>query len=698
MNIVERFSRYPQQDSSAEWYRLFRDAAEPDETEVVRALQACFRPAEDITRRTSVRATELITRVRADSGFAHAVDKLLQEYSLSSEEGIILMCLAEALMRIPDPDTADSLIRDKFSRADWDRHLGQSGSMLVNAATWGLLLTGKVTRLDQVEASAGGLFGRLVNRASEPVIRLAMQQAMKIMGSQFVLGQTMPDAIARGRAYKARGYSYSFDMLGEAAMTDEDAERYYEAYVNAIHQVGSATDTEDSVSIKLTALHPRFEASHAPLVMNELGSRLLELVRLAKSSDVALTIDAEEAARTELMLSLFTHCYTHPEIRGWGKFGLVLQCYQKRCFALAGYLESLARETGDTIPVRLVKGAYWDAEIKHAQVHGYHDYPVFTRKENTDAAYLACAERLLKSSVDGHIFPQFASHNAHAVAAVIEMAAATEGAQYEFQRLHGMGDSLYDAALDLQPHLRVRIYAPVGAHKDLLPYLVRRLLENGANSSFVHRLVDARTPVAALVQSPFDAIAGRQDYRNAAIPLPADLFCERKNSIGLNLDYTVSQEHFMLSFKEHCSRILAGDHGISTGLSGELRPVVQPAHPEMPFAEVRWASDQDVSSALAEASAAWWEWHRWPVESRATCLERLAELLEASRPELIALCVLEAGKTLPDAVDEIREAVDFCRYYAAQARQNFGPPLTLPGPTGEVNDYYLEGRGVFVCI
>lgn len=705
-NASELFSKGGLDKSSDEWYRLMVEQYSVDEDDYMRQLVELAEPSE--AHRQSVQATarRIVEKVRDQGDVAHAVDKLLQQYSLDNEEGVILMCLAEALMRVPDPDTADDLIRDKLSVADWKEHMGKSDSLLVNASTWGLMLTGRVTSLENRETSPANLLSKLINRAGEPVIRAAMHQAMRIMGKQFVLGRTIKEAIKNGKSYRKKGYTYSYDMLGEAAFTDADAERYFQSYREAVKTLGErmeewdATVPKPTISIKLSALHPRYEESHQHWVMTELAARVEQLVSEGRALGVGITIDAEEADRLELSLRLFEQVYRSDAAQGWGNFGLVIQAYSKRALPVLAYLTALSRAQGDLIPVRLVKGAYWDTEIKLAQMLGLSDYPVFTRKENTDVAYLVCARYLLSEQTDGAIYPQFATHNAHTVAAIAELAKTNPSRQFEYQRLHGMGDALYDTVLeDGRPS--VRIYAPVGAHKDLLPYLVRRLLENGANSSFVHRLVDAKTPISDLVASPVELARSRPVYRNPKIPRPGELFGQsRANSQGYNLAVGFEREPLLESIMEFdqsrwTMKPLVAGRATATS---DIKTVYSPYDTAQVVGEVHWTSDDLAREALASADAAWFNWNRTPAIKRAACLDKLAELLEENTAELMALCAREAGKTLQDSIDEIREAVDFCRYYAQQARDTMNEATLLPGPTGESNEHYYEGRGVFLCI
>lgn len=674
-----------------------------DEAEWLLQLMTLAEPSAEEIAVIEKRATQLIEQVRRRDDAILMIDALLLQYSLDTKEGILLMCLAEALMRIPDTQTADALVRDKLSVADWTKHLSKSDSLLVNASTWGLMLTGKVVTLDSSEnGTPKGVINRLVNRLGEPVIRKAMHQAMKIMGKHFVLGRTIEEALSNGRGYRTKGYTYSFDMLGEAALTAHDAQRYYDAYVQAIEVTGQCRDDTEktspsTISVKLSALHPRYEPGQEARVMTELYDSLLNLLKKARACGVGITIDAEEADRLELSLKLFEKLYRHPDVKGWQQFGLVVQAYSKRALPVLCWLAALAREVGDCIPVRLVKGAYWDSEIKLAQELGLSsDYPVYTRKEATDVAYLACARFLLSETVSGLIYPQFASHNAHTVASILSMA---EHRNFEFQRLHGMGDALYNTIIE-QESVAVRIYAPVGSHQNLLPYLVRRLLENGANSSFVHRLVDTAMPVSDLVKHPVSVLKSYLSFANDRIPQPSDIFEPlRRNSTGININIESQWLPFQAAVKAHL-KICYSAGPIIQGRRVETahkHSVQCPYQLDDQVGEIDWADTQHVDQAITVASNAWPDWSNRPINERADCLDRLAELLEDHQPEFVALCHREAGKTIQDSIDEIREAVDFCRYYAVQAREHF-TVKSLPGPTGELNELYLTGKGVFACI
>lgn len=669
-----------------------------DESAYLQELLELARPR-DLEGLTS-QARELILDVRKRDNAVDSIDALLQQYSLDTQEGIMLMCLAEALLRVPDADTADALIRDKLNAAQWDRHVGQSEHTLVNAAAWGLVMTGKVVNLDKRhDGTPGTVLGRLVKSSGEPVIRAAMMQAMKIMGRQFVLGRTIKEALKNGKPQRDAGYTYSFDMLGEAALTHADAAKYLKDYSDAIAALVDdkykGSSPKPTISIKLSALHPHYETAREEQVLAELSETVLQLVRQARQGNVGITIDAEEADRLELSLKLFRKVYSHPDVKGWGNFGLVVQAYSKRALPVLCWLTLLAKQQGDCIPVRLVKGAYWDSEIKWCQQGGTQGYPVFTRKEATDVSYLACARYLLSPLTRDLIYPQFATHNAHTVTCILAMA---NGEKYEFQRLHGMGDALYDTVIE-KAHCPVRIYAPVGAHKDLLPYLVRRLLENGANSSFVHKLVDSRVPVEGLIEHPVTSLQRHANLANPRIPSPPAIYgAERRNSRGINmniLDQWLPLEAELDHWwdKQWQAAPLVGGQR----LSGETRKVMCPHQLSRQVGDVVWASAEQTASAIDQLSAAYVGWNATPVEQRAAILERTADKLEEHMVELMALCTLEAGKSLQDGIDEVREAVDFCRYYALQARQRFAI-ITLPGPTGESNEIYLQGRGVFACI
>ncbi len=689
-----------------------------DETEHVRDLLAAARQPDADRQAIQATAADLVRRVRARAADQGAIEAFMRQYDLGSEEGVLLMCVAEALLRIPDQDTADKLIRDKLGEADWKRHMGQSDSVLVNASTWGLMLTGHLVNLaDETKRDVHNAFKRLVGRVGEPVIRLAVRQAMRIMGHQFVMGRTIGEALARSKKGDNASYRYSFDMLGEGALTTTDALRYQQAYRDAIHAIGKTGPFDGvfaapSISVKLSALHPRYEHAKRERVLAELGPRLLELSQLAQSYGIGLTIDAEESDRLELSLDLIFAVLADPSLRGWDGFGIVVQAYQKRAPFVIDYIAHMARMLGRRIPVRLVKGAYWDSEVKRAQVDGQAGYPVFTRKPNTDVSYQANARRLLDAR--DAIYPMFATHNAQTIAAIHRMA-TTLGAtgDFEFQKLHGMGDDLYAEVIPADRlDVPCRVYAPVGSHEDLLPYLVRRLLENGANSSFVNRITDETVAIDDLIRDPVETVAAFESIPHPRIPLPRDMFraqadvhlnAERDNSMGINL----ANDSQLQALAHQVNAAVSGNSGESwraaplvpgATISGANIAVTNPADRRESIGHWQAADSAVVERALQNAVAAQPAWDRTPAAARAVILEHAADLLEQRMPQYIALCTKEAGKTISDGIAEVREAVDFLRYYAGQARKLFAHPEKLPGPTGESNELQLQGRGVFVCI
>lgn len=649
-------------------------------------------------------AERLVHAVRRDSAGEGGIDAFLQQYDLSSQEGVLLMCIAEALLRIPDDETADALIADKITSAEWRDHLGESESLFVNASTWGLMLTGRLLKLDEaVKRNPAQVLKKLASRAGEPVVRTAMRQAMRIMGHQFVMGRTIEEALARSRRKNGRRYRYSFDMLGEAAVTAADAARYFDSYAFAVARIGESAEPGESVfsvpgiSVKLSALHPRYAWQKAGRVLEELVPRVAELALKAREAGIALTIDAEEADRLELSLDVFVRVYRDPRLAGYEGFGLAVQAYQRRATDVIRWLESLSSETKRRIPVRLVKGAYWDTEIKRAQEQGLESYPVFTRKPHTDVSYLACARLLLGAGEA--LYPQFATHNAHTLASVMHFAGSR--ADFEFQRLHGMGEELYAEVIDPEKFARpCRVYAPVGSHEDLLPYLVRRLLENGANTSFVHRIVDEGVDVEEIVADPV-AMAQKTGFRpHSRIPSPLDIYQpERTSSRGYNLPDRGVTRKLLEAMQQACAaERRAGPIVGGKTLVGDEQPSRNPADRRQVVGVCAQADAAAVEKALALAVAAQPGWDRTPAAQRAAALRKASDLYERHAPELMALCVREAGKTIPNAVSEVREAVDFLRYYAARAEHLFGDPVLLPGPTGERNLLGLRGRGVFACI
>ena len=665
--------------------------------------------------RIDVRARRLVRAIRRRRKNEAGLESFLAEYSLSTHEGVALMCLAEALLRIPDSETADRLIEEKIGGAAWARHLGRSDSLLVNASTWGLMLTGEVIRLGSAGRDFSDFLGRLIARSGEPVIRQAVRAAVRIIGRQFVMGRTIEEARARA----APGLRYSFDMLGEAAMTARDAERYFQRYAEALAALekhrgprveGGDRPGADSLSVKLSALHPRFEFSQGPRAVGAVAERLGELASRAAAAGVGLTVDAEEAARLEPTLDVVEAVAARPGLAGWDGLGLAVQAYQKRAPAIIDWLGALTGRGRRRFCVRLVKGAYWDTEIKRAQEAGLDGYPVFTRKSATDLSYIACARKLFAHA--GALYPQFATHNAHSVAAVIELAreAGVAKGGFEFQRLHGMGEALYGHMAAARPGAAegghtLAVYAPVGSHSDLLPYLVRRLLENGANTSFVNRINDASAPLDRLVGDPAVRLKGLMaagaSVPHPRIPAPIDLFApERPNSRGLDLAdprtlRALADAMAVAARRRFEAAPLIGGRPVK---HGPPRPVRAPADRSHEVGRVWEAPAQDVEAALRATSGTAADWAGVPAGERAACLERAADLIEADAPALLWLLVHEGGKTLADGLAEIREAADFCRYYAARARADFAAPLVLPGITGEENSVGLTGRGVFACI
>ncbi|MDE2244720.1 MAG: bifunctional proline dehydrogenase/L-glutamate gamma-semialdehyde dehydrogenase PutA, partial [Xanthomonadaceae bacterium] len=647
-------------------------------------------------------AAALVESVRARAGEQTAVESFMRQYDLSSEEGVLLMCVAEALLRIPDSGTADRLIQDKLGEADWEKHLGKSDSLFVNASTWGLMLTGRLVRLGaETERDFTSALKRLTARAGDPLVRLAVRQAMRIMGHQFVMGRTIDEALDRAAGKEHRAYRYSYDMLGEAALTAPDAARYLQAYRDAILALGRRGPWADvldapSISVKLSALHPRYEVGQRARARAELTAMLLELAQQAKAQGIGMTVDAEEADRLELSLEIIGEVFAHPSLAGWNGFGLAVQAYLKRAPFVIDWLADSARRAGRRWCVRLVKGAYWDAEIKRAQEQGLAGYPVYTRKVNTDVAYLACARRLLDAG-SALIYPAFATHNAHTIAAIHHHAG---GRPFEFQRLHGMGADLYAEIIGADRlDVPCRVYAPVGSHEDLLPYLVRRLLENGANTSFVNRIVDARVPVRELVADPCETAAAHAHKAHPRIPLPINLYLPvRINSMGFNSANDDDLRAMAAAVNAALAPRRAAPLVPGVSSTGPEVAVSDPADRRRVIGHWQAADAATVEHALTQATAAQPDWDATPAESRALILEHAADLLEARRAAFIALCVREAGKTLGAAVAEVREAADFLRYYAHEARRLFAAPTPLPGPTGERNALELHGRGVFVCI
>jgi len=629
-------------------------------------------------------AVALVDQARASQKKQGVVESFLQEFSLGTREGLALMCLAEALLRTPDADTRDRLIAEKIGSADWASHMGQSDSLFVNASTWGLMLTGKLVDVDEeAKTDLSGFLKRIAGRLGEPVIRQAVATAVKIMGEQFVVGRTIEAALKRS---DREGWLCSFDMLGEGARTTADAERYEKIYADAIEAVGKTAkgqgpEAGHGVSVKLSALSPRYQAVQEDRVWEELYPRILRLALIAAKYDINYTIDAEEADRLALSLKLLERLAREPELGDWKGLGLAVQAYQKRTTETVQKLAELARSSGRRLMVRLVKGAYWDTEIKLAQVNGRTDYPVFTTKPATDLNYLVCAKALIEASP--YIYAQFATHNAHTLAAVRRMA-RDRNVTIEHQRLHGMGEALYDAAHEAwaDETVIVRAYAPVGGHEELLPYLVRRLLENGANSSFVHALLEA------------------QPDRHPRIPVPMNIYGDRQNSLGRDYSQAADREAHAKALERVDSEKLTSGPIIGGKLKAGVNPqdVTNPFDRSQVLGHVSEASVEDVDAAVNAAANAQVAWDRIGGAGRAPILRAMADVLEADMDRLVALLSREAGKTLNDGVAEVREAADFCRYYALLAERDFGGAQTLKGPTGETNQLVLHGRGVFAAI
>ncbi|MGO1857297.1 MAG: bifunctional proline dehydrogenase/L-glutamate gamma-semialdehyde dehydrogenase PutA, partial [Psychrobacter sp.] len=679
-----------------------------DEDSWLSELLPLAKPSDEERDAAAEQTRQLVQHVRDDGKAVKMVDSLLLEYSLDTQEGILLMSLAEALIRVPDSYTADALIHDKMSVADWKKHIKNDNGFMVNASTWGMMMTGRVVSIDS-NTTASGFLDRMTKKMGEPVIRGAMQKAMRIMGHQFVLGETIEEANRNSQSYRNKGYTYSFDMLGEAAITHKDAEQYFNDYLHAIKATANIKVKEGmpkpSVSIKLSALHPRYEATQETQVMGLLRQRCLLLIEAAREVNVDISIDAEEADRLEISLKLFESLYRDNSTQGWDGLGLVVQGYAKRAIAVLAWLARLATEVGDRVPVRLVKGAYWDTEIKLAQEKGLAGYPVWTRKEGTDTAYLACARFLLSEHLRGLVWPQFATHNAHTLASIMTMSPHRD---FEFQRLHGMGDALYDHILQSY-QIPVRIYAPVGAHKDLLPYLVRRLLENGANSSFVHQLLDKSYPVEKLTVHPYDKLLTNDSLHNPDIPLPLEIYGERRASFGPNIFIDSQWQLFKAAIDSHLDKtwtatsVINGksvdeyeEDGAIHKLDSET--VRAPWNHEVVAGEVTHANAQLAHQAIAAAIEGQSAWQATSAAERAAILRKAADLYEENYAELMALCQVEAGKTMQDSIDEIKEAVDFFRFYADEAERLEKVVYEYTDLSGQPLRQVYKARGTFVCI
>lgn len=685
-----------------------------DEASLVKQLLTQLQFEPNIEKLISSKAEELVKEVRNQLRERTAIQKFMQQYDLSTEEGVMLMCLAEALLRVPDVVTENLLIRDKLTAASWDDFVGRSESGLVNWATWGLALSGKVLDYHSGYGEANTIWKRLLQRCSEPIVRQAVHQAIKIMSEQFVLGRTIPQALQGASSLQKQGYLFSFDMLGEVARTMEDAERYLAAYEQAIRELKAALTQQkkegdvfekSGISIKLSALYPRYEMTQVEFAVPFLIKTVTHLAEMAQDADINLTLDAEEADRLEMSLDIFAAVFKQPQLNQWHGFGLAVQAYQKRALPVLKWLIQLAREHNRRIPVRLVKGAYWDTEIKLSQMGGYESYPVFTRKAATDLSYLVCAQEMI--AADDALYSQFATHNAYSIAAIIHLVQtktqskpAVESKTFEFQSLQGMGRELHDSLIN--QGYRCRIYAPVGSHEDLLPYLVRRLLENGANSSFVNQIADPATPIQVLISNPREVLSQVTSIPHPKIPLPQNIFAPgRINSRGIDLSnyaelielnkqiesfHHPSWEAFPSTSKSSSERDPA-----------KAKPQNNPSDFHDCVGQVWETESHEVEQAVHESAQAFLSWRHRPVSERAGYLRNAADLLERHYPEFISLMMREAGKTINDCMSEIREAVDFFRYYSIQAETLMLKQMQ-PGVTGESNSLQAQGRGVMVCI
>ncbi|MDX2346848.1 MAG: bifunctional proline dehydrogenase/L-glutamate gamma-semialdehyde dehydrogenase PutA, partial [Legionella sp.] len=670
---------------------------------ILKRIASADLPDSDL-KAIAAHATTLVEAVREAAKKTSGIDSFLTEYSLSTDEGIVLMCLAEALLRVPDSKTINLLIQDKLTQADWDTHRARSNSFFVNTATWALMLTGKVLSPEKADSMLGKSVLNLMHKSSKGVIRKAVDAAMRIMSRQFVMGRTIKEAITRAKKEEAKGYRYSYDMLGEAALTQADADTYFNAYQAAIESIGKAAPqdgnvyTRAGISIKLSALHPRYEENQHERVLSELTPQLLKLAQSAKQHGIQLTVDAEESERLDISLDVIERVFCDDSLKDWDGLGLAVQSYQKRAFEVLDWVAALAKTKNRRIMVRLIKGAYWDSEIKKTQMEGLFDYPVFTRKVFTDVSFQACAKKLF--TLTDFIYPQFATHNAYSVALVMHL--AKDYRDFEFQCLHGMGAELYDQIVPADTHnIPCRIYAPVGIHEDLLPYLVRRLLENGANSSFVNRLVDNDEPVSQLVEAPIRVAKAYLDKINQNIPLPKLIYGpKRMNSDGIDWSNRAVCSNLQATFEAmkpfawEAGPLIAGKLTPNT----EKKPLFSPQDKKHQIGFVTNASDKDVECALSAATACFPDWSKTPVAERAACLRRFADLLETHTNTFLAIDCLEAGKTWADGIAEVREAVDFCRYYANMAEELMAAPREMKGYTGELNQLSLHARGTVLCI
>ncbi|MBA2654908.1 MAG: bifunctional proline dehydrogenase/L-glutamate gamma-semialdehyde dehydrogenase PutA [Gammaproteobacteria bacterium] len=673
-----------------------------DETACVNKLLDSLDLTEGQLNHIQQTARELVIEVRKERVGKGGLDSFLYRYDLSSEEGIALMCLAEALLRIPDNKTIGLLIKDKITSADWQSNVGKSDSLFVNAATWGLMLTGRVLSRDQENPNRlRNVLKRFIEKTGEPIIRRAVGEMMKILGKQFILGENIEEALKRSVEREEIGYRFSYDMLGEAARTQKDAERYFTAYQNSIQAIGQHAKGRGyiagpGISVKLSALHPRYEFSKRFKIVPDLVEKLTSLVLQAKEVGIGLTVDAEEADRLDLSLDILEAVFADPRLEDWEGLGLAVQAYQKRAFYLIDWLADQAKKHKRRWMLRLVKGAYWDSEIKESQVKGYNSYPVYTRKVNTDLSYIACVKKIIESPTA--FYPMFATHNAHTVAVILELMGNNR--DFEFQCLQGMGRALYDQIVAKDKRdIPCRVYAPVGSHEDLLPYLVRRLLENGANTSFVNRIVDEQLPIKDIIGDPISKVKENITKPHPHIPLPGDLYgSERRNAKSYdlsNIEVAKTLDAEMSKWQTH--QWQAKPSLRDATVQHASKEVYEPNNRTRILGKVSDATTDEIEFAIDKAFSAREAWDRTPVANRAHLLQVASDLLEEHMPELMALIIREGGKTLPDAIAEVREAVDFCRYYAVKAQEDLAPK-SLVGPTGETNQLQMHGRGVFVCI
>ncbi len=685
---MEDFTRINQ------WYRV-------NEKTVVTALLDELDLGDEFYDDVHKQTLELITRIRSLPQQGSFVANLMHQFKLSSPQGLTLMAMAESLLRIPDTETQDRLITEKLTEGDWASAFENTDASMAKLSKFALLASQTVLS-EGKSTGVKGFFKKALTKTGAPVIRQSVKQMISQLADEFILGSSIDKALQNAKVLEEKGYRYSYDMLGEAAMTAKDAERYLQSYKHAIHALarisqGKDIHTSPGISVKLSALHPRFEYAQKHRVMEELTPKVIELAQLCKESQIAMTIDAEEADVLELTMDVIQKVLSSSSLDGWNGFGIVVQAYQKRAYRVIDWVIELAKHTGKKINIRLVKGAYWDTEIKRAQERGLSNYPVFTHKYHTDLSYLACAKKLLASR--DYIYPQFATHNAYTVVSILNLAGNKDG--FEFQKLHGMGDELYQALLEKENlhHPSCRIYAPVGEYNDLLPYLVRRLLENGANTSFVHHLTDPNVSPEELSKNPILSAKLNDGTPHSKIPLPSHIFgSARKNSHGLDLSDDIqlqaTYEELELNRRWQASPIIGGE----SILTGQAHRILNPYNHTDHVGDVTLATPEDVTRAYDLAEKAFETWTRTSAHERAVCLEKLAELMEENYPKLMSLCIREGGKTIPDAIAEAREAVDFCHYYALMAREDFGQPMVLQGPTGEHNELSLHGRGIFVCI